>query len=259
MRSSRSGGSRFRMNWSREGGEQGNKEQGTREPEGVRDRCFGRIRAEMGGPAPDRAMPAAMASKGIVAGRHWKQRTTVIGLVVLKELRREPERRHVTNPRGGLCFVFYRRNRGFRSVSLPHPQKKVREPRNTCSHSRRLQRLRSAGPNSHIVRCFKAPNWVHCPRRRRRKRLWARAIPEPESRAAGGLPARTYPGDVRAASCRFRRAPVPVPSLWCAPSRPRIPVRTRCNRHPQHGLWLCKAPAFRSTSLVTPSQPQRKP
>lgn len=88
--------------------------------------------------------------------------------------------------------------------------------------------------------CAKVPNWVHGPEPLRLKNRTGHCTREPENRAAGALLARHVCCGERGASGRLPAWLAPVPSSSAAPSKVRIPGRTRCNWSPRHPCCSCR-------------------
>jgi len=101
-----------------------------------------------------------------------------------------------------------------------------------------------AGCKSHLIRCLKAPNWVHCLKLPRLKTRRAHSIPVQGNHDWGEHPAHPYGCDGRAAFWPLPATLSLSPSLFGVPRRERTLDRKRYNWSRRDPCCSCTVPAF---------------
>jgi hypothetical protein len=170
---------------------------------------------------------------------------TINGSCSCPKLRREPRLR----TQGTVFYLF--------SGRVVVPQDPVKP---TCLWSRIFgsrnfylaRGFAQGAPKSIPVRCFKEPNWVHCPESRLRKKRSGLSMPGQGIHGWGELPARPGYSDDCGGSFPLHEEPGPALPLSAVPSTVRNPARIRCSMFPLVPGCSCKVPACRTPSLYIP-------
>lgn len=139
-------------------------------------------------------MPAAMTSMGVIAGRH----RNVGHRMVLARATKATQENRGANSRDRYLLILRQKRRAAGSRQMDTAGRAVYS-------ASRFYLGRAGGRDSKTcpVRCFKAPNWVHCPISRRRKMQLGLSIPEQRIRGWGALRARPGCSDDCEVSYRF--------------------------------------------------------